>query len=56
MTEPKHVAIGLRVPNELAQWLKRQALANQRSVSNQAAWLLDQTRRQQEDTQHAHPT
>jgi hypothetical protein len=43
------VAVGLRVSPELAEWLKRQAEENHRSVANQTAWLLEQSRRQQED-------
>lgn len=42
------VPIGLRVPPELAAWLKQQAEANQRSVANQTAWVLQQYRKQQE--------
>lgn len=42
------VAIGLRVPPELAQWLKAEAQRNQRSLANQTAWALQQFRQQQE--------
>lgn len=41
------VAVGLRVSPEMAEWLKRQAEANHRSVANQTAWLLEQCRKQQ---------
>lgn len=51
----KPVPIGLRVPPDLAEWLKAQAKENQRSVSNQAAWALLQYRNQQE-AQHATST
>lgn len=47
MSNRNQVAIGLRVPPDLAKWLKEQAAANQRSVSNQAAWVIHQFREQQ---------
>lgn len=47
--ERKQIPIGLRVAPDLAEWLKKQAEENQRSVSNQAAWALQQYRKQQED-------
>lgn len=57
MAAPKEkpVPIGMRVNPDLAEWLKRQAGMNQRSVSNQAAWALEQFRKQQE-AQHATKT
>lgn len=48
VTEAKPVPIGTRVPPDLAEWLKTQAERNQRSVSNQVVWLLQQCRKQQE--------
>lgn len=48
MTTPKTVPIGVRVPVELAAWLKTQAAVNKRSVSNQAVWALSQYRAQQQ--------
>ena len=48
MTTQKTVPIGVRVPAELAAWLKTQAAANKRSVSNQAVWALSQYRAQQQ--------
>lgn len=43
--------LGIRVPAELAAWLKQQATANKRSVSNQVAWVLDQYYKTQTQTQ-----
>jgi hypothetical protein len=48
MNIPKTVPIGVRVPAELAAWLKTQAVANKRSVSNQAVWALSQYRAQRQ--------
>ena len=48
MITPKTVPIGVRVPADLATWLKTQAAANKRSVSNQAVWAMDQYRTQAE--------
>lgn len=52
-TQRKQVPIGIRVTPELAAWLKTEAQANQRSLSNQAAWALQQYRQQQEQRQGA---
>jgi len=41
-------AIGFRAPADLAAWLKEQAIANRRSVSNQTVWALTQFRLQQQ--------
>jgi hypothetical protein len=41
------IPIGLRLPPELAAWLKEEAARNQRSVANQTAWALQQYRTQQ---------
>lgn len=42
---PNHsTAIGFRAPPDLASWLKQEAAANRRSLSNQAVWALDQYR------------
>lgn len=41
-------AINFRAPNDLAEWLKKEAAENQRSVSNQTVWSLQQFRRLQE--------
>jgi predicted DNA-binding protein len=46
--ERKQVQIGLRVTVEMAEWLKQQADAAQRPVSNYVAWALDQYRKQLE--------
>jgi hypothetical protein len=46
MATEKTVPIGVRVPAELADWLKKQAQTNKRSLSNQAVWALDQFRAQ----------
>jgi hypothetical protein len=46
-------AIGLRVSPQLATWLKEQAKTNQRSLSNQVAWVIAQYRSQQQETQGA---
>lgn len=47
--EPERsTSIGLRAPPELAAWLKQQAEANKRSLSNQTVWALDQYRVQQQ--------
>lgn len=40
--ERKTIPIGLRVPREMADWLKREADENRRSVSSQVTYLLDQ--------------
>lgn len=48
MAERKQVPIGLRLPIDLAHWLKSQAETNRRSVANQAAFLIDQARKEQE--------
>lgn len=45
---PPPKAIGFRAPPDLAQWLKEQAEANQRTVSNQAVYALQQYRKQLE--------
>lgn len=45
--------LGVRVPAELAAWLKQQAMANKRSVSNQVAWVLDQYHKAQTQPQGA---
>ncbi|MDB5956748.1 hypothetical protein [Ramlibacter sp.] len=42
------VPVGLRIPPELAAWLKDEAAKNHRSVANQTAWVLQQYRQQQE--------
>lgn len=47
MSNRNLTAIGLRVPPDTAKWLKEQAQANQRSLSNQAAWVISQYRQQQ---------
>lgn len=47
MAAEKTVPIGVRVPVELADWLKKQAQTNKRSLSNQAVWAMDQFREQQ---------
>lgn len=44
----KNVQVGLRVPADLAKWLKDQAEENRRSVSSQAAWAIQQFRKQRE--------
>lgn len=44
----KQIPIGLRLPPELASWIRSQAQQNQRSVSNQVAWVLQQFRRLQD--------
>jgi predicted transcriptional regulator len=56
MATTKSVPIGVRVPAELATWLREQAEANRRSVSNQAVWALDQFRKQQEAPANATPS
>jgi hypothetical protein len=48
MANRNQVALGLRVPKDIAEWLKEQAHENRRSVSNQAAWVIEQFRRQQQ--------
>lgn len=49
MSRPgRAVPVGLRVPPDLALWLKEEAAKNQRSVANQTAWVLQQYRQQQE--------
>lgn len=48
MPNRNQVAVGLRVSPALAAWLKEQAQANQRSLSNQAAWVIAQYRAQQQ--------
>ena len=40
----RSTAIGFRAPPDLTAWLKEQAAANKRSLSNQAVWALDQYR------------
>lgn len=49
------VAIGLRVPPELAEWLKMEASRNQRSVANQTAWALQQYRQRQQASETTIP-
>lgn len=49
----KQVPIGLRLSRDLADWLKRQAESNHRSVANQTAWLIEQARKQQEAHERA---
>lgn len=44
------VAVGLRVPPEMANWLKAEAAKNQRSVANQTAWMLQQYREKVDPT------
>lgn len=44
----KPVAVGMRAPADLAAWLKKQAEENNRSVSMQAVWALNQFRKQAE--------
>lgn len=48
MKDSKAVPVGMRMPTELADWLKRQAEANRRSISGQAVWVLEQYRTQQQ--------
>lgn len=48
MTKTKPVPIGIRVPPDMAEWLRQQAAANQRSLSNQTVWTLKQFRIQQD--------
>lgn len=45
--------LGVRVPAELATWLKQQATTNKRSVSNQVAWVLDQYHKAQTEPKGA---
>lgn len=47
MKTSKPVPMGIRVPPEMATWLKEQAEQNRRSVSGQAVWALCQYRAQQ---------
>lgn len=42
----KPVPVGLRVPPQVATWLKREAAVNRRSVSAQAVFLLEQKMRE----------
>lgn len=51
MKSDKPVPMGIRVPPEMAVWLKEQAEQNRRSVSGQAVWALCQYRAQQEQSQ-----
>jgi hypothetical protein len=53
MPTTRLVSVGLRVPPELAKWLKQEAERNQRSLANQTAWALQQFRQQQELRQGA---
>ena len=46
IVEEKTVAVGMRVPSDLAAWLKKQASEDRRSVSSQAVWALNQYRAQ----------
>lgn len=43
----KLVPLGLRVPPDLAQWLREQAEVNRRSVAGQATWAMEQVMKQQ---------
>lgn len=45
MRSQGQVAIGVRTPPDLAEWLKRQAAQNMRSVNAEVNWLLEQFRR-----------
>jgi hypothetical protein len=56
MANRNQVAVGLRIPKEIAEWLKREAAESQRSVSNQAAWIIGQHRKQQEATNAKTPS
>ena len=47
MKSSKAVPMGIRVPPEIAAWLKEQAEQNRRSVSGQAVWAISQYRAQQ---------
>lgn len=47
MKANKPVPMGIRVPPEMAEWLKEQAEKNRRSVSGQAVWAISQYRAQQ---------
>jgi len=44
----KSIPVGIRVPAELAKWLREQAEENRRSVAGQAAWAIQQFRKQQD--------
>lgn len=36
--------VSTKIPPDLHQWLKEQALANSRSVAKQLAWMLSQVK------------
>jgi hypothetical protein len=44
--EKNTVALAVRVPRETAEWLKREAEENHRSVSGQVAYLVEQKRKE----------
>ena len=46
-------AIMLRVPEDLKQWLKHQAVDNRRSLNSEVLHRLEESRAQQEQTKGA---
>lgn len=45
--EGKSVVVAVRMPHDLAEWLRLHAAEDHRSISAQAAWVLSQFRKQQ---------
>lgn len=51
--EDHKAPIGIRAPRDLADWIKRQAEENHRSVSAQVVHLLEQKRREANESMPA---
>lgn len=48
MARSKLVPIGIRVPYGVAEWLRKEAEENRRSVASQLTWCAEQVKKQQE--------
>lgn len=40
------IRLSVNAPDDLAEWVAGQAKKNQRSISNQIVWLLEQARKE----------
>lgn len=48
MQRSKLVPIGIRVPYGVAEWLRKQAEENRRSLASQVTWSVEQVKKMQE--------